>query len=81
MEFTYVPMILALFTLGAVFIFGISRYLKMKKELPDDHEVRPEDKIANKQSVSTHEPTPQSSPDHGTPPRQSPDQGTPPRQS
>ncbi len=68
MEITYIPMILALFTLGAVLLYGISRYLKMKKETPDDRELHPEDKLANEQSVPKQEPTPQSAADHGTTP-------------
>lgn len=70
MDITIVPILLAGFTLLAVFFFGLSRYLKMKKELPDDHEVHPEKKIGTKTTGSTYEPTRQSSADHGTPPRQ-----------
>ena len=70
MDTTYIPLILASFTLLAVLAFGLTSWLKTKKELPDDHEVHPEDKIAHKQTRPTYEPTPQSSADHGTPPRQ-----------
>jgi len=78
MDFTYIPIILALFTIGAVLVFAFTRYRKMNKELPDDHEVHPEDKIASKTTVSEHKPTPQSAATHGTKPPEAPDQGTPP---
>ncbi|EAQ28145.1 hypothetical protein NAP1_11138 [Erythrobacter sp. NAP1] len=62
--------VLSLFTLGAVGTFALSQYRKMKKELPDDREVRPEDKIAVKQSLAKNDPVQQTSASHGTPSRQ-----------
>jgi hypothetical protein len=64
---------LSLFTIGAVLIFALFQWLKMRKELPDDHEVRSQDKLRTKQHLTKAEPTRQSRPDHDDPP-------TPPRQ-
>ena len=80
MDFTYIPMILALFTLLAVLGLGLRSYLKTKSELPDDRTPHPEDKLHTKQSHSKYEPTPQTAPDHGTAPARTPETGTPPRQ-
>ncbi|MEE4200839.1 hypothetical protein [Erythrobacter sp.] len=61
-----IPLILCLFTLGAVLVFALFQWRKMRSELPDDHKVRPEDKLAKPQDTPNYEPTQQSSASHGT---------------
>ncbi|MGB7419842.1 MAG: hypothetical protein WA918_11740 [Erythrobacter sp.] len=68
MDITYIPIILALVTLGAVFLFAVTRAKKASDSIPDDADPHPEEKLATKQERPTYEPTQQSAASEGTEP-------------
>lgn len=52
-----VPVALTAITLAAAGAYGVSQYRKMKSQLPDDREAKPERKIARQQSLPAYDDT------------------------